>query len=161
MDESATDAARVWADLDEPWQEAFWQGLGGTAIQFVRIGAVRFAGADHLWDGYHEFSKLSEIEAWRSQPERSGPRADELGTFATLMSRFGPTLVPEYEQVLRELGEGPMVDLVRDMERDGEVARLASMEVEEAFGYLWPRLQDLSDLLHGPGMSDPRLRVED
>lgn len=235
MDESSADAARIWADLDEPWQEAFWQawealragniavgacastpdgeiicaarnrvcdnsgpvgevfgsalahaeinvlaqlpfrGHGPVvltttlqpclqcagAIQFARINTVRFAGADRLWDGYHEFSKLSTIEAWRSQPLRLGPRADELGAFATLISRFGPTLTPDYEQVLRALGEGQTVDLVREMERDGEVALLAGMEVEDAFGYLWPRLQELLTLLPGPGMSDPRPRVRD
>jgi hypothetical protein len=37
----------------------------------------------------------------------------ELGTFATLISRF-VHLPPGYQEALRALGEGPEVDLVRD-----------------------------------------------
>ena len=53
-------------------------------------------------------------DALRAQPTRIGPRRDELGTFAALISRFGPTLTPGYERALRILGDGPMIDLVHD-----------------------------------------------
>ena len=115
------------------------------AIRLGPISTVRFAGADRYWDGCHDFGKLSAREAQRAQPARIGPHRDELGTFATLISRFGPTLArPGFEQALRTLGEGPLADLVHELEDAGELERLAAMEVNEALGYLWPRLQELA-----------------
>jgi hypothetical protein len=66
--------------------------------------------------------------------------------FATLISRFAH-LPPAYEQALRALGEGQMVDLVHELEDRCEVERLASMDVAEGLGYLWPRLQELTKIL--------------
>jgi tRNA(adenine34) deaminase len=211
-----TPAARLWAGLDEPWQEAFrqaWEALrtgniavgacasttGGVIVRAARnrvndsegppgeifgsalahaemnvlarlpygryrglvltttlepclqcagairlgpIGTVRFAGPDRYWDGCHDFGKLSAREAQRTQPARTGPRRDELGIFGTLISRFG-NLAPRYEEVVRLLGEGPVADLVHELEDGREVERLAAMEVDEALGYLWPRLRKL------------------
>jgi len=117
------------------------------AIRLAPISTVRFAGPDRYWDGCHDFGKLSAREARRTQPARIGPRRDELGTFATLISRFGPTLTPSFEQALRTLGEGPMTDLVHELEDGGEAERLAAMEVDEALGYLWPRLEELTELM--------------
>jgi tRNA(adenine34) deaminase len=113
------------------------------AIRLGPIRSVRFAGSDRYWDGCHDFGKLSAWEAQRTQPARTGPRRDELGTFATLISRFAH-LPPAYENALRALGEGPAVDLVHELQDDGEVERLAAMEVGEALGYLWPQLQELT-----------------
>jgi hypothetical protein len=107
--------------------------------------AVRGAGS--LLGRCHDFGKLSTREAQRTEPARIGPRRDELGTFATLISRFGPTLTPGFEKALRTLGEGPLVDLVRELEHGGEAERLAAMEVNEALGHLWPRLQELRELM--------------
>lgn len=214
------DAARVWAGLDKPWQEAFrqaWEALrtgniavgacvsasGGEivcsarnrvndgegppgeifgsalahaetnalarlpfrsrrdlvltttlqpclqcagAIRLGPIATVRFAGPDRYWDGCHDFGKLSAREARRTQPARIGPRRDQLGTFATLISRF-VHLPPGYKQALRDLGEGPMVDLVHELEGGGEVEHLAAMDVVEGLRYLWPRLQELTKVL--------------
>lgn len=214
---SQATAARVWADLDEPWREAFrqgWEALrtgnipvgavassqDGTIVHAARnrvhdkdgpageifgsalahaemnvlarlpfrsqrnlvlsttlqpclqcaaairlgpIATVRFAGADRYWDGCHDFAMLSPREAQRTQPAREGPRSDELGVFGALMSRMGVGLWPRYEEALRELGEGPSVDLARRLAEDGELERLAAMEVNEALGYLWPRLTEL------------------
>jgi hypothetical protein len=86
---------------------------------------------------------LSPREAQRAQPAREGPRGDELGVFGALMSRMGVGLWPRYEEALRELGEGPSVDLARRLAEDGEFERLAAMEVNEALAYLWPRLTEL------------------
>ena len=58
------------------------------AIRLGSVATVRFAGPDHYWDGCHDFGRLSAREARRTQPSRIGPRRDELGTFATLISRF-------------------------------------------------------------------------
>lgn len=116
------------------------------AIRLGPVGTVRFAGPDRYWDGCHDFGKLSAREAQRTQPARIGPRRDELGTFATLISRFGPGLTPRLEEALRALGEGPMVDLVHELQDGGEVERLAAMEVDEALGYLWPRLRELTEV---------------
>jgi hypothetical protein len=60
-----------------------------------------------------------------------------------LISRF-VHLPPGYEEALRALGEGPMVDLVRELDGGGEVERLAAMDVAAGFGYLWPRLEELT-----------------
>jgi tRNA(adenine34) deaminase len=117
-----------------------------AAIRLGPIAVVRFAGPDRYWDGCHDFGKLSAREARRGQPARTGPRRDELGTFATLIFRFAH-LSPGYEEALRALGEGPMVDLVHELEDGREVDRLAAMDVIEAFGYLWPRLQEVSKVL--------------
>ena len=188
---SQATAAQVWADLDEPWREAFRQGwealhdkdgpvgeIFGSALAHaemnvlarlpfrsqrnlvlsttlqpclqcaaaIRLGpiaTVRFAGADRYWDGCHDFAMLSPREAQRAQPAREGPRSDELGVFGALMSRMGVGLWPRYEEALRELGEGPSVDLARRLAEDGEFERLAAMEVNEALAYLWPRLTEL------------------
>jgi len=111
------------------------------AIRLGPITTVRFAGPDRYWDGCHDFGKLSAREAQKTQPARIGPCPSELGTFATLVSRLGPTLTYRFEGALRALGEGPMIDLVHELEDGGEVERLAAMEVDDALGYLWPRLQ--------------------
>ena len=118
-----------------------------AAIRLGPIGTVRFAGADRYWYGCHDFGKLSAREAQRTQPARIGPRRDELGTFATFISRFGPALRPGFEKTLRTLGEWPMVDLVHELEDRGDAVRLAAMEVNEALGYLWPRLQELREVM--------------
>ena len=221
-------AARLWAGLDEPWQEAFrqaWEALRSgniavgacastpdgeivhsarnrvidrdgplgeifgsalahaetnvlarlpfrrhedlvltttlepclqcaAAIRLGPIGSVRFAGPDRYWDGCHEFGKLSAREARRAQPTRIGPRRDELGTFATLISRIGPALTPSYEKALRTLGEEPMADLAHELEDSGEAEHLAAVEVNEALGYLWPRLQELAAVMPDPCMPE-------
>jgi tRNA(Arg) A34 adenosine deaminase TadA len=210
-------AAQAWADLDDPWQEAFrqgWEALrtgnipvgavassqDGTIVHAARnrvldkngpageifgsalahaemnvlarlpfrrqrnlvlsttlqpclqcaaairlgpIATVRFAGADRYWDGCHDFAMLSPREAQRAQPAREGPRGDEFGVFGALMSRMGGVPRPRYEEALRELGEGPSVDLARRLAEDGELERLAAMEVNEALADLWPRLSEL------------------
>ena len=118
------------------------------AIRLGPIATVRFAGPDRYWDGCHDSGKLSAREARRTQPARIGPRRDELGTFATLISRF-VHLPPAYEQALRALGEGSAVDLVHELEGGGEVERLAAMDVVAGLGYLWPRLQELAEVLPG------------
>jgi tRNA(adenine34) deaminase len=114
-----------------------------AAIRLGPIATVRFAGADPFWEGCHDFGKLSAREAQRTQPARTGPRRDELGVFGTLISRFGD-LTPRFEQAVRALGEGPVVDLVHELEDRRAVECLAAMEVQEALGYLWPRLQELT-----------------
>jgi tRNA(adenine34) deaminase len=50
-----------------------------AAIRLAQIAVVRFADADPYWGGCHEFARLSDREAARTQPERVGPRAGALG----------------------------------------------------------------------------------
>jgi tRNA(Arg) A34 adenosine deaminase TadA len=114
-----------------------------AAIRLGPVATVRFAGADRYWDGCHDFARLSAREARRAQPARVGPRPDQLATFATLISRL-THLPPAYEEGLRALGDGPMVDLVHAMRGDGEVERLATMDVTGGLAYLWPRLAGLA-----------------
>ena len=119
-----------------------------AAIRLSPVAAVRFAGADPVWDGCHDFSPLSRREAARTQVPMAGPRGDEVGRFAALISRLGLGLPPKYEAWLREAGEQASLDLSKRLEASGEVARLAAMEVGEAFADLWPELRALGD---GPG----------
>jgi len=119
-----------------------------AAIRLGPVATVRFAGADRYWDGCHEFGRLSVRETRRVQPARIGPRSDELGAFATVISRLAH-LPPGYEQALRALVDGPAVDLVRELQDSGEVERLAAMDVAGGIGYLWPRLRELTTVLPG------------
>jgi len=114
-----------------------------AAIRLGPIATVRFAGHDIYWDGCHDFGRLSPREARRVQAAREGPRRDELGVFATLVSRMGLGHRPRYEETLRELGDGPSVDLAHRLTDDGEFERLTAMQVDEALAYLWPRLTEL------------------
>jgi hypothetical protein len=70
-----------------------------------------------------------------------------------LIARFGD-LTPRFEETVRLLGEGPVVDLVHELEDGREVERLAAMEVDEALGYLWPRLQKLTGVLAADAVAD-------
>ena len=115
-----------------------------AAIRLGPVATVRFAGPDRYWDGCHEFGRLSAREAARTQPDRIGPRRDELAVFAVLISRLGPGLTPGYEKELRRLGEGPSVDLAHELQDGGGVQRLAALDVRDALGLLWPRLQELA-----------------
>ncbi len=120
------------------------------AIRLARIGTVRFAGHDVYWDGYHDFGKLAVREKQRqSRPvRRLGPRDDELGVFGLLMSRFrlgNPRLSDQgFEAALRDMGEGPVLDLAYRIEDGGELQGFMAMEVDQALAALWPRLQALS-----------------
>ena len=40
-----------------------------------------------------------------------------------------------------------MTGLVHELEDGGDVGRLAAMEVNEALGYLWPQLQELTEVM--------------
>ena len=117
------------------------------AIRLARIGTVRIAGHDAYWDGYHEFAKLAEREAHRRRTiARIGPREDELGVFGLLISRFrrgNPRLVDGFDQELRTLGEGQVLDLAYELEDGGELDRLVAVEVDDALAALWPRLRPL------------------
>ena len=115
------------------------------AIRLGPVATVRYAGADPLWEGCHDFSPLSPREAARpAKVTMTGPRGDDIGAFATLMSRLGPGLGRgAAAEWLRASGQGVFLDLALQLQEDGEARRLAALEVDEAFGYLWPRLRSL------------------
>jgi tRNA(Arg) A34 adenosine deaminase TadA len=117
------------------------------AIRLSRVGAVRFAGHDAYWDGYHEFGKLAEREARRGRKSvRIGPRDDELGVFGLLISRFrlgNPRLADGFDPMLRSLGEGPLLDAAYELEDSGELDTLTKMEVDQVLAALWSRLSGL------------------
>lgn len=114
-----------------------------AAVRLQPVGVVRFAGEDRYWEGCHDFSKLSEREASRPPVRRVGPMRDELGSFATLISRLGTPLSPAFERWLRETGEGPMLDLVARWSRPEELHDLKAMEVDEAFSHCFADLRTL------------------
>ncbi len=114
-----------------------------AVVRLGPVASVRFAGADPLWDGCHDFSPLSRREAARTQVKMIGPRADEVGVFGNLISRFWDHS-PEVLEFLRANGEAERLDLVRELKGGGVMPMLAVMEVDEAFAYLWPQLRALS-----------------
>jgi tRNA(Arg) A34 adenosine deaminase TadA len=114
-----------------------------AAVRLGPVAAVRFAGADPLWLGCHDFSPLSPREAARRQVTMTGPRDDEIGLFAALMSRLGPGLGPYNAEHLRGAGQAEVLDLARDLEASGQVPSLAAMDVSEAFGHLFLKLRAL------------------
>lgn len=126
-----------------------------AAIRLAPVATVRFAGADSYWDGCHDFVKLSEREAGRAQPARLGPFEDELGLFATVISRTGPSLTPTYEGWLRRSGEGPVVDLAVRLSTNGRLDSLAGLDVADAFTELWPELHGLRRQLTGSPAAGP------
>jgi tRNA(Arg) A34 adenosine deaminase TadA len=118
-----------------------------AAIRLGPIATVRYAGADPLWDGCHDFSPLSPREAARrAKVVMTGPRDDDIGMFGTLMSRLGPGLVwGAAAEWLRASGQGAILDLAIRLRDSGEARRLAALDVQEAFEYLRPRLRSLQD----------------
>jgi tRNA(Arg) A34 adenosine deaminase TadA/ribosomal protein S18 acetylase RimI-like enzyme len=118
------------------------------AIRLGRIGTVRFAGHDRYWDGYHDFAKLDPREAGRPKPAvRTGPRADEIGVFGLLISRFrlgNPRLVDGFHEVLRSLGEGPVLDAAFALEDSGELDSLLTVQVDQVLAAVWPDLSRLA-----------------
>ena len=115
-----------------------------AAIRLGPVAVVRFAGADPLWEGCHDFSPLSRREATRNgKVSLTGPRDDEIGLFGTLISRFGPGLNDRVEAQLRELGEADILDLAYALEASGAVRCLAALDVQDAFSELYPQLTNL------------------
>jgi hypothetical protein len=113
-----------------------------AAVRLGPVATLRFAGVDPLCAGCHDFSPLSRREAARTQVEMIGPRADEVGVFGTLISRFWRH-GPKAQEFLRASGEADSLDLGPELEAGGTMPKLAAMEVDEAFAYLWPQLRAL------------------
>jgi tRNA(adenine34) deaminase len=132
-----------------------------AAIRLGPVATVRYAGADPLWTGCHDFSPLSAREAARSaKPAMVGPRADDIGVFATLIARLGPGLVTgPAAKWLRNSGEGALLDLAAHLQQSGEARRLAALEVDAAFGYLWPRVRSLGSSSLSRGLPGEPIRV--
>jgi tRNA(Arg) A34 adenosine deaminase TadA len=118
-----------------------------AVIRLAPVATVRYAGADPLWDGCHDFSPLSPREAARpAKVTMTGPREDDIGVFATLLSRLGPGLVSGRAlEWLRASGEGAILDFARQLQESGEARHLAALEVDAAFGYLLPSIRSLRD----------------
>jgi tRNA(Arg) A34 adenosine deaminase TadA len=116
-----------------------------AVIRLGPVGTVRYAGADPLWDGCHDFSPLSPREASRpGKVTMVGPRDDDIGLFGTLMSQLGLGLVRgSAARALRASGQGGILDLAVQLRESGDARRLAALDVREAFGYLRPRLRSL------------------
>jgi len=111
-----------------------------AAIRMAPVAQVRIAGADRLWDGCGDFTSLNRWVARRPQVPTEGPRRDELGTFAVLMSRLGVGVVDQFAQVLVEHGEGPILALADDLQGGTELDQLIAMPVEAVLARLWDRL---------------------
>lgn len=115
-----------------------------AAIRMGPIASVRIAGEDPLWHGCGDFSSLNDRLARRGPVAADGPRRDEIGTFATLLARFGPGLVPHVEEELRGHGESPIIDLAKRLERDDRWPQDLQLSVDEFFVRLWPDLVEVT-----------------
>ena len=116
-----------------------------AAIRQCRsIEAVRIAGSDSLWDGCDDFTSISPWIARRGVIPTEGPRRDEIGVFATLISRFGLGLVPVVEEALRQNGEGPLLDLADGLESSGWCDRAVNEAVTWAIRDLWSELRSFT-----------------
>ena len=113
-----------------------------AAIRLAQIAIVRYAGADPYWGGCHDFTRLSEREARRPQPQRVGPRGDAVARFAQLIAYLGPLPNERYMSWMRDAGEGTIIDLAIRLHTAGEINRLAALEVGEAFALLEHELGD-------------------
>jgi tRNA(Arg) A34 adenosine deaminase TadA len=117
-----------------------------AAIRMAPIAAVRFAGADPVWDGCGDFTTLAPWVARHHPVPTQGPRTDEIGTFAVLLARSGPGHKRTLEEALRRQGLGDILDLAYRLEETGNLAALKAMNVRNAFEYLWPELRTLTVL---------------
>lgn len=116
-----------------------------AAVRMAPIATIRIAGADPLWDGCHDFTSLSSWVARREPVPIEGPRIDEIGVFGTLVSRFGPGLIPRVEDALRSAEQGPTCDLARSIEAENRLEELVKLPVNRALEVLWPDLRRIVD----------------
>lgn len=110
-----------------------------AAIRMAPVASVRIAGADRLWDGCHDIVTDAPWVNRRAPIELEGPRCDEIGVFGTMISRIGTGLIPVIEEALREMGEGPIIDLAGSLDVDA----LTRLEVHQALDALWGDLSAL------------------
>jgi hypothetical protein len=76
--------------------------------------------------------------------DADGPRGE---IFGSSLAHAELNVLARLPRLRQALGEGAMVDLVRELERGGEVTLLTAMEVDAALGHLWPRLHQLCQQL--------------
>jgi len=91
-----------------------------------------------------QFTSISPWIARRGVIPTEGPRRDEIGVFATLISRFGLGLVPVVEEALRQNGEGPLLDLSDGLESSGWCERAVNEAVTWAIRDLWSELRSFT-----------------
>jgi hypothetical protein len=80
-------------------------------------------------------------EAW--EPRRVGPRTDPLARFGQMIAFLGRPPSDGYCGWMRAAGESGPLDLALRLRADGEVTRLAALDVGAAFVELEPELDAL------------------
>ena len=111
-----------------------------AAIRMAPIALVRVLGPDPLWDGCDDLTSLTPWVARRPPIPVEWLPQGEGAAFSTLMARCSPFLAPAVDEALREVGEGPLLDLADRLRAGGELEVLRDLQVEEALEHLWPRL---------------------
>jgi tRNA(Arg) A34 adenosine deaminase TadA len=114
-----------------------------ASIRMGPVERIRVAGADPLWDGCHDFTALSPWVATRPPVPIDGPSAGAIGAFGTLLSRFGPGLIPAVEEALHAAGQGPLTMLAKTIESSGRLGELLEQPVESVFVDVHPDLTDV------------------
>jgi tRNA(adenine34) deaminase len=124
----------IWVTL-----EPCLQCLG--SIVMARIGVVRFAGRDALWDGLERLPQMNAFVASR-WPERIGPREDEFGVLGQLMPLvFYRRRYPEGASITIHRQQAPAVAaLAEELVSTGEYERLLELSLDDAVDALWSRL---------------------
>ncbi|MGY6501836.1 MAG: hypothetical protein ACXIVQ_13225 [Acidimicrobiales bacterium] len=117
-----------------------------AAIRMGPVASIRIAGADPIWDGCHDFTGLTPWLARRAPVPCVGPRADLVGLFGTLLARLGPGTIGSTAEALRDRGEGPLLDLVDEIQRDGRLHSLLPLEVPAVFAALRDDLSEVRRL---------------
>jgi tRNA(Arg) A34 adenosine deaminase TadA len=124
----------IWVTL-----EPCLQCIG--AIVVARIGRVRFAGGDPLWEGIERLPEMNAFVASR-WPERVGPRNDEFGALGQLLPLvFYRRRYPEGASITIHRQHAPAVAALADeLVSSGEYERLLERELLDAVAALWSRL---------------------
>jgi tRNA(Arg) A34 adenosine deaminase TadA len=111
------------------------------AIVVARLGTVRFAGSDALWDGIERLPDVNAFVASR-WPTSVGPRNDQFGVLGQLLPLvFYRRRYPEGASITIHRQQAPAVAALADeLVASGEYERLLGRELADSVGALWSRL---------------------
>ena len=118
--------------------------LCSTAIVMSKVGIVRFAAADRLWDGISRLADVSDFIAER-WPHRSGPLIGPVASFCELLpilwflkNKPNGTVVDCYGERHPEL-----LDIARRVGADGTLDRLADHSADAVLNAMWSDLGEI------------------
>jgi tRNA(adenine34) deaminase len=108
-----------------------------AAIRLTQIAVVRLPAPIHT--GADVTSSRACPTGRRHGHSQSGS-GHALGRWAQMIPYLGPPPNDRYVNWMRDAGEGPTIALASRLRGDGEIQRLAALEVSDAFAALWDEL---------------------